>query len=104
MQAMLTHNTDHPLIEASAVARSILQKTTFERLTLVDDLAKDRLRSLDTLHIMERMAEIALHQPGKDAAHLRRWQKILAACHLTTGHLLANAQPKLALTNFMLTL
>lgn len=104
VQALLESDEQHPLREAARLARDILQKTTFERLALVDGLSKQRPLAADTLFILEQMADVALHQAGKGTAHVRRWQHVLATCYDAARQLQSNAQPKLILTNFMLAL
>lgn len=104
MHALLESEAEHPLLPAASAAREILQKSTFERLAVVDNLAKERQFVLDMLFMMGQMAEISLHQGNKTDAQLRSWHKVLAACHRATALILKSAQPKLVLTNFMLSL
>jgi hypothetical protein len=99
MQALLT-DADHPLLPATGKARELLGQTTFERLSHLDELAQNRTLCLDTLFIMQQMAQISLRTASGTAA--RRWQSILVATHETRDALLNGAQPKLALSNFLL--
>jgi DNA polymerase-3 subunit delta' len=102
--ALLSSSTDHPLVAATTIARNILQNTTFERLTMVDDLAKDRQLWLDTLFILARMADLSLRKGGASDPATRRWHRVLAACHNAERQTLVSAQLKLVLLNFMVTI
>jgi DNA polymerase-3 subunit delta' len=106
VNALLTNDTDHPLLTATDTARKLLQATRFERLAQVDELSKNRINALNTLNILQHMAETALKQPGSQPALAAqtKWANILRACHNAQAALLKNAQPKLVLTNLMLTL
>jgi len=101
-QALLAGDESHPLVTAAARARDILQKTTFERLLLIDDLAKQKQQLLDTLLIMQRIAEISLQKQGSSTATLRRWHSVLAASHEAYAQILASSQAKLVALQFML--
>ncbi len=103
MQALLS-NTDHPLIEATIYAHDLLRKTPFERITIIDELAKDKQYCQNVIFILEQMATLTLYQSNKNFISLKRWQKILKACHAANKQLLANSQIKLVLLNFMLSL
>ncbi|HEY1835632.1 MAG TPA: AAA family ATPase [Candidatus Saccharimonadales bacterium] len=106
MHALLT-NADHPLAQAATQARQLLQVSPFERLATVDTLAKQKADCQRVLTVMQQMAQIALEQAAsKDGTNrpLARWQRILAASYEAEAALLANAQAKLVLTNFMLAL
>ena len=104
MHALLETNADHPLVAAASIARDILQKPTFERLLLAEELAKQRQLWLDVLFILGKMAAIALQQNGSNRAAAGRWQKILAASHEAEKQTLQSGQLKLVTLNFMLTL
>jgi replication-associated recombination protein RarA len=100
MSALLNKDTTHPLVEAVTTARAIIQKSTFERLAMVDVLAKDREHCLNTLAILQQMAHVSMAS-GNNA---KTWQRILQHCYQATDLLLASSQPKLTLTNLMLSL
>lgn len=108
MSALLTE-VDHPLAQAAMQARQLLQTSPFERLTTVDSLAKQKADCLRMLAVLQQMAHAALEQSATNEAAttnrtLGRWQRILTASYEAEGELLANAQAKLVLTNFMLAL
>lgn len=100
MQTLLEKNTEHPLAIAATMARQIAQKSSFERLALVDALAKDRDNCLNVLNILQQMAHLSLSgsKPSKS------WQRILAESYRAHELLLSSVQPKLVLTNLMLNL
>lgn len=101
MEALLT-DADHPLVPATEMARAILQASTYGRLLLVDDLAKQRPLAIDTLYILEQMAHIRLK--NADAVSAKQWQTILASCYGARELLSTNSQAKLVLSNLMLQL
>lgn len=104
MRSLLTADSSHPLLAATDMARNILQKTTFERLVLADELGRERQLCLDTLFMLQQMSTVAIQQNASDSTKLRRWHHIAACCQEATKQLLTSAQPKLTLTNFMLSL
>ena len=102
--AVLASDMSHPLIAATISARSILQQTMFERLVSVDDIASKRELWSDTLFILGRMADVALRKNDVNVLATKRWLRILAACHEAQAQMLANAQAKLVILNFMLSI
>jgi DNA polymerase-3 subunit delta' len=100
MTAMLSDSQDHPLIQAAATAREIIQKTTFERLAMVDSLSKQREYCLDILAILQQMAHISM-VGGK---YTPTWQRVLTTSYAASEKLRQNAQPKLVLMDLMLNL
>lgn len=99
--ALLQNDTSHPLYEATTLARSLLQKTRFERLAEVDILSKQKQLCLDMLYVLQQMARTALLQGPAQAAE-KRWTNILQQGYQAETELLASGQPKLVLTNLML--
>jgi len=99
--ALLDTDTEHPLYQATAEARTFLQKTRFERLAEVDRLSKQKPLVLDTLYILQQMAHTALSQTATQAAE-KRWANILQRSYEAEAAILANGQPKLVLTHFIL--
>lgn len=96
----LLSDADHPLVPAALKARELLAQSTFERLTHLDELAQQRSLCLDTLFILQQMALVSL--PTATGAMIERWQRILLASRQTSDNLRHGAQPKLALTDFLL--
>ncbi|HTB48814.1 MAG TPA: hypothetical protein VK712_01895 [Verrucomicrobiae bacterium] len=101
MQALLAE-TEHPLLAATETARRLLSQTAYERLLLVDELAKQRQLARDTAGILQQMAHVSLQTATGPAA--AKWQAVLTASYAAAEALQRNAQPKLALTNLMLQL
>ena len=97
--ALLDESTEHPLVEAVRYARDLLQKNTFERLLMVDELAKRKDLARDVCYVLGHMAQLALAKSGN-----ARWQAVMKAAYSTDEALAGSAQPKLALTNLMLRL
>ena len=101
MQALLDE-TDHPLLLATEKARQLLGQTTYERLLSVDELSKQRQLAQDVTFILQQMAHVSLQTAPPDKA--RRWQTVLSASYDAAQALAGNAQPKLVLTDLMLSL
>ncbi|HEY5152977.1 MAG TPA: hypothetical protein VII55_03310 [Candidatus Saccharimonadales bacterium] len=99
MKALL-EQTDHPLVQATEQARKLLSQAAYERLLSVDELAKQRQLALDTTFILQQMARVSLQTAAGPAAV--KWQAVLAASYRAAEALTASAQPKLVLTNLML--
>ncbi len=99
MQALLAE-TDHPLLLATQKARQLLSQTAYERLLLADELYKQHGLAIDTAFILQQMAHVSLQTAQGPAA--AKWQAVLAAAYQAAETLSASAQPKLALTNLML--
>lgn len=99
----LIEQSDHPLQEAISYARGLLQSKLYERLLLVDSLAKQKALSLDICFVLEQMSHIALIR-AKDAAAVSRWQQIMQAAYAARERISHNTQAKLVLTELMLAL
>jgi DNA polymerase III subunit delta' len=104
MTAILSGEKDHPLVTAADRARNILRLDTFGRLAVVDGLSKQREQCLDMLFILQQMATLSLRSPSKSPNVYKQWQTVLKQAYETELVLRAGAQPKLALTNLMLSL
>ncbi len=104
MHALLEEDNEHPLVRATKIAHDLLEQTTFNRLAGIENLAKDRQLCSDVLFILAQMASIALGHDQTNLKVLQKWQRILTASHTASSQLLANAQTKLVLLNFMLAL
>lgn len=99
MHALL-EETDHPLKLATERARQLLSQSAFERLLMVDELAKQRQLAIDTAFILQQMAHVSLQTAtGETAA---KWRAVLKAGYDAAEALFANAQPKLVLTDMVL--
>lgn len=100
MTAILT-DENHPLLAATETARQILRADRYERLLMVEDLAKDKQRAADALFILQQMAHVSLQSASTEAA--RKWQRILTQSYQAAEALRLNANAKLVLSELMLT-
>lgn len=104
MQALLSQNNDHQLSQGVAVAKTILSGDTFERLSLVDSLAKQRLETKSMLDALSRIAQAGKRQASanSDKSKLVRWHNVQKEVHSAQTALARNVNPKLILTKLML--
>ena len=102
--ALLADDASHPLVAAATRARDLLQKPIFERLLLIDALTKQKQEWLDTLFIVQRIAEISLRKPELPASSMRKWHAVLTASHEAHKQALTSAQVKLVALQFMLSI
>ncbi len=102
----LLFSEDHPLLPAVEQAKKILQSTTFERLCLVDGMAKQKDTIAPVVQALIRMADVAIRRSAQNnnKSGVKRWQSILAAAADAQEALVSNAQSKLILTNLILTI
>lgn len=101
MQALLSDEA-HPLLEATETARNILNQSAYERMLMVDSLAKQKELALNTLYILGQMAHVSLQTASGKAS--RRWQRVLRASYSAREALLQSGQPRLVLSKLMLEL
>lgn len=107
MHALLHESEDHPLTKAVTQARNLLRVSTFERLAIVDSLSKQKQESMRLLFVLQQMAHVAVTQSAAKGANnqsIKQWQRILSAAYDAENGLRSAAQPKLVLTNLMLSL
>ncbi len=107
MHALLSDSESHPLLKAVEQARGLLRASTFERLALVDALAKQRPDCIRLLFVLQQMAHAAITQSSEkngSTQSVAQWHKVLAAAYEAQNALQENAQAKLVLTNLMLNL
>jgi hypothetical protein len=102
LMAALLADREHPLLQATQLARELLGQTRYERLIMTEELSRQRALVTDMVFIMQLMADLSLQ--SAQGADSRRWQQVLTAAYQTQGALAKNAQPKLALINLMLQL
>ncbi len=86
--------------QSASVARDILQRNTYERLLMINDLQKNKVLSKNTLGILQQMANYALRSPEEKQSG--RWLKVLYAANDAQTKIEANANLRLVLTSFML--
>lgn len=101
VKALLSED-EHELKTATDYARRILSKTAYERLLMVDELAKQRQLSANICFILQQMARVSLQKA--QGAQARKWQAILEAAYKAGEQLNSNAQPKLVLDKLMLSI
>jgi replication-associated recombination protein RarA len=96
----ILEDVEHPLLSSTTDARSILSKDIYGRMLMINDLAKDQLKLMNTLQIMEQMAQISLAR----GANPKQWRKVLTASYEAYDSLSMNAQAKLTLLKLMFSL
>lgn len=107
LHALLHNQNEHPLKQAVEQARIILRATTFERLTMVDSLAKQKNECMRVLFVLQQMAHAAITQAAEKKASsqtVKQWHRVLSAAYDAQSALLENTQSKLVLCNLMLQL
>jgi hypothetical protein len=105
LHALLNEHEEHPLMQAVDQARSILRASTFERVAMVDTLAKQKVECMRVLFVLQQMAHAAITQAAEKNAQsqtVKQWHRILTAAYDAQSALLVNTQSKLVLTNMML--
>lgn len=106
MSALLATDETHALVHAITQAKEVLKADTFERLTMIDEIAKNK--QIDQLlFALKQTSQAALAhaaaQPGRETA-VKRWHSVLHAVHRSEILQASNAQPKLLLTDLFLSL
>jgi hypothetical protein len=99
---ILLSEPDNPIATAAIAARRLLSSSSFERLAAIDQLSKDKLQLKNILFVIKQMSKIGVSSENPTSA--KRWEKILSATTDTEDKLSVNAQTKLALTNYMLSI
>jgi hypothetical protein len=97
---------NHRLILALAKARELLAKTTFQRLTTINELSSDKKATKDLLDVLARLSKLSIDNAVKkgDEATANKWLKILEASVSAKEALNRNANTKLTLTDLFLNL
>ncbi|MHB1864663.1 MAG: hypothetical protein ACYCPS_00650 [Candidatus Saccharimonadales bacterium] len=93
---------DSDISDALPIARKLLSSTTFERLSLVNSLSKDKPILINVLFVIKQMAKIGIR--SKDPKNANKWRKILLATIDSERKLGYNVQTKLLLTDYILNL
>lgn len=100
--SLLQDSADHPFNKAITLAKDLLASSSFERLTAVNQLAKQRGEAMQICLALEQIAHSALQMCALQ--QLARWRQILAAALDCRQSLEARANVKLALTKLMLSI
>lgn len=83
----------------------IVSSQPFERLMIVDRLAKDKSAALLFVDVLERLAAASLEHTGKhNSLQVKRWYQIARAAYDARSALAKNGNTKLVLTELMLEL
>lgn len=100
--AVIRDDTTHPLLKLIEESKSILAADTFERLTMVDTIVKDK-RVDQLLYGLQQTAYAALQASAakNNTAAIRRWHTVLGAVHESRELIAAHAQHKLVVTNLL---
>jgi DNA polymerase III delta prime subunit len=105
MYALLTNNTNHPLVIAISDAKQLLAKDPFERLVEVDAIIKKK-QTEELLFAITQIAQAGLRgnvsNGSKETA--KRWHGVLRATFDARTKLQQNVQSKLLLTDLFLAL
>lgn len=106
MSALIHSDNEHPLLKGVVLAKSILQKPLFERLTEVDALAKQKDQARMLVEALLRMSQTALGQAASksDQARVRQWHHVMHAASDASAALDRSGNTKLVLSNLMLQL
>lgn len=99
----LLNDPEHELVAAVERSKNILQASSYERLRLVDELAKDK-QSLPMLFYALQRVVGALLVKTTDNAKLKRLAKNLRSIYRAEQDLALSANPKLLLTDLFLSL
>lgn len=104
LMAGILQDSGHPLVAQVTTAKELLQKTTFERLGMVDALAKQKATLTQLLHALARIAASGLRQAGasQDTKNIKRWHIIQKEVHRAQDALARSANSKLVLTKMFL--
>ena len=93
-----------------AEAKQILQQPLFDKLVFVDQFIKSKRSLSNLLWAVQAVSRAGLYQavnksvPGGDQAITRHWRGILAAASQAQDVLSSHPQPKLLLTNLVMSL
>jgi len=104
LSALIAGDETHPLLAAVGTAKDLLQKTPFERLSLVEQLSKQKETAAAVLDALDRMAQAGLQgAAGKsDTQRLKQWHHIRRATHEARSSLQRSGNTKLTLSNLFL--
>lgn len=102
--SLIEKQKDHPLTQAVSEAKKLISSSIFERLTMINDLAKDKTALLSLLDAMQRVLTASFNQSAmqgnKPAA--KRLSKAQTSVITAKLDLHRNINTKLVLTNLFL--
>lgn len=103
--ALLTESDNHNLVQTVQLAKNILQADSFERLTMIDDIVKQK-QTIQVLKALSTISRTAMYlEAGRDNPKdptFKRWLTVLQAAEKATENIQKNTQPKLVLTSLFL--
>jgi DNA polymerase III subunit delta' len=102
----LLNDQEHPLLAAVAQAKEVLQKSTFEKLAIVDGLSKQKTSALDFVEALERIAQAGLQGAATRGSqtHIKQWHQVRKATLEARDALKRSANTKLVLSNLLLSI
>lgn len=100
LMELILASDDHPMSKATKLAKDMLQFNRLERLSLINDLSRDKENLYHFFYILKEMSKIGVRSTNQRSA--RSWKKILAATLKAESMIKSNAQVKLTLTDFVL--
>ncbi len=98
-QEIARDSENHPLIKSAKLARELLSGNRYTRLAKVNELSKDKDLVINTLQIIQNMAQISLKSATDEQA--KRWHQVLLATYTAKEYLLDNTNLKLTLVYLM---
>lgn len=106
MAAILADSEEHELVKAVNEAKKILGSNAYERLQMVDSLARNKEELPSVLEALKRISRVMMMQASQnnDTKQITSWHKRLKAIHKSQAALERNAQSKLVLTDLFLNL
>lgn len=104
MLSILESDASHPLRLATDSARKLLSASLFDKLILAENLAKDKALTKDVLLIIERMSSKAMEYSRDNRRTVARWAKVAEATYGAIDSLSKNANPRLVMLNYAVSL
>lgn len=87
------------------MVKQVLSDETFKRLLLVNEIAKDKQVAIDFIRTLSQIASASIEQSAiTKSGSLKRWYRVLSASQVAENALSHNGNPKLVLTDLMLTM
>jgi len=91
---------NHPLIQATAIAKEILTANNYQRLIKVNEIYKDKELVSNILALMQQMAKLALEKANDQ--QFNHWNNVLNHSYIAANQLNNHVNAKLILTELML--
>ncbi len=105
MSALLSESESHSFVQSIKQAKTILQSDSFQRLAMIDDIAKNK-DSKGLVEALKRISNAALlAEATKDTSNnqaFKKWTAVLAAAQSASQKISRNGQEKLILTDLFL--